>query len=139
MNPGKTSRTTQLSPELLHDPKNFELINGHSFKLASLGSICYTAKANYYKKKKKRVPGVECCCNKNLKHVALIVELEARKLIIIIKLIIKVGKNNTVSRSIDLELGITLYNLKAQRHMVVLKTSFLAKEESYGQKMEREV
>lgn len=51
MNPGKTSRTTQLSPELLHDPKNFELINGHSFKLASLGSICYTAKANYYYKK----------------------------------------------------------------------------------------
>lgn len=96
MNPGKTSRTTQLSPELLHDPKNFELINDHSFKLSSLGSICYTAKANYHKK--KWVSGVECCCNKNLKHIALIVELEARKLII------KVGKNNTVSRSIDLEL-----------------------------------
>ena len=49
MNPGKTSRTTQLSPDLLDDPKNFELINDYYFKLLNLGIICYTAKANYYK------------------------------------------------------------------------------------------
>lgn len=75
---------------------------------------------------------MECYCNKNLNHVALIVELEARKLII------KVGKNNTVSRSIDVELWIATYHLKAWRPMIVLKTAFLAKEESYGQRMERQ-
>lgn len=106
--------------------RSFELINDYYFKLLNLGIICYAAKANYYKNRYQ-----SAAIKKTLKRVALIMELEARKLVL------KVWKNNTVSGSIDLELWIPTYNLKAWRHMIVFKNSFLAREDSYGQRMVR--
>lgn len=37
--PSKPSRTSQLSPGLLDDPKNFELVNDHQFMVLSLGLL----------------------------------------------------------------------------------------------------
>lgn len=75
--------------------RSFELVNDYYFKLLNLGIICYAAKTNYYK---NRYQSVAIKKKKTLKRVALIMELEAGKLVL------KVWKNNTVSGSIDLEL-----------------------------------